>query len=180
MSDFNQFLTALANLLAANFDLEKGVEISGRKIPLVARSKIIMQFFSISKKIVLDENYATDLIICWQEDHQLTPELITEHLNWLTKMAKTEFLFPKPNMRTRFIGFMVAEQDENSAEIRKSIEKAHRFRWRKFGFGGWYEIFLIVYYLQSVSSIVPYKVRDYIPLMRLISQKLNDIHSPGG
>ncbi len=180
MSDYNQFLTTLTSLLAGNFDLENDVEISGRRIPLIACSQIAMQYFSLSKKIILDESHVTDVILCWREDEILTPGLLGKHQKWLTQLAKSEFSFHQLNMRTRFVGFIVSPQEKSYPELTRQIKKSHRFRWLKFGFGGWYEIILIVYYLQSTSWIIPRKGNDFLPLLENISKNLNSIHSSGG
>ena len=76
------------------------------------------------------------------------------------------------HMRSRFIGFVYIDQNTVSSEMEYKIKKYHKFRWLKCGIKGWYEIFFIVYFIQSFSWILPRKGKDFFPLLENLNKKL--------
>ena len=164
-------LKTLSTQLSGNYDIENDVLIVDRKVHLLARSKLNYQHYAVSKKIVLDEVHVNDYIIVPQKNIVSEQDLEND-ADWLKQFAQSEIDQYSQHMQSRFVGILILEQNLENKKTENYYKKFHRFHWIKFGFKGWYEIFFILYFANSLTWILPKKGKDFIPLLENLTAKL--------
>jgi hypothetical protein len=171
MSFNEKTLKMLTDQLSGNYDIESDVSIINQKVSLLARSKLNFQHYAVSKKIILDEIHVNDYIIV-QEKKLISEQELEDAAGWLKQFAQSEIEQHSQHMQSRFVGFFIVEQNIMNKKTENYFKKFHRFHWIKFGFKGWYEIFFILYFTNSLTWILPQKGKDFIPLLENLTAKL--------
>lgn len=170
-----QIINTLTDQLSDNFDIQRDVFLENRKVPLLARSKLNIQQYAVSKKIVLDEVQVNDYIFCLQQKTHILEQDLYDEADWLKQVAQAELALNHEHMRSRFIGFVFSEQNLLNKKTENFFKKYYKFHWIKFGLKGWYEIFFILLFTHSLNWIIPRKGKDFIPLLENLTYKLKKI-----
>lgn len=170
-----QIINVLSAQLNGNFNIEYDVVIGNRRIPLLAQSNLNFQHYAVSKKIILEEIVVNDFVVCFKPQNTVSELTLKNDAGYLKWFAQIKTISQNQHMRSRFVGFVICDQNSLDEASEKFIRKFHKFYWLKFGFKGWYEIFFIGFFSDSFAWIVPKKGKDFIPLLERLTSKLKTL-----
>ena len=167
-----KIFSKFTDILSGNYNVESDVYINEQKISLYACSKLEMQHYALSKKIVLDKIQINDFLFCWSQQSELTLYQFEKYCRWLTEQVAIKGSECKQHMRSRFVGIIFIEGDLPDRKVLQRIKKFHKFYPLKWGLNGWYEFFFILFFIQSTSWIFPRQGKDFKPMLEKLRLKL--------
>jgi len=160
----SELIRGLTRILSPHFELERDAVVCDRPVPLVARSRVTVQHYTLSKKLVLEESRLFDTLYFWTERPPLSGERLEEYFGCLCRLQAETSRIPANHFRSRFVGIVLVPGFFASG-LRKQVRRYHHFRWLRFGFGGMTESLLLVYDWRTGNWFGNRRGREFAPLL---------------
>ena len=171
-----EIVNALIRILSPFYDLRKDAELLGETVPLMAQSRLTVQHYALSKKLILEQSHLSDSLFFWIQTTCPPFVWFAERFHWLREVQQNNA--PEPgHFRSRFIGIVLIP-DAPVPSLRRQLSRYHHFRWLRFGFNGMSESFLLTYAWAEGKWYGNRRGREFASLFARLNRELQETGQP--